>query len=168
MELFEAIEKRASVRKLRPAAVSDEHLCRILDAGRRAPSGRNRQPIEFIVVRDRATIQQLARAQACLGDVDLVVLVAADPGKSEFWLEDVAAATENMLLAICALGYASVWIEGTLLRAEEEHKRVLGLPERMRLMVALPIGEAVDPPQQAQKRPLQDMVHWERFGQKRP
>ena len=167
MDLFEAIERRASVRDLRPAAVSDADLQRVLDAGRRAPSGRNRQPIEFIVVRDPDTIRKLAKAQACLADVGVVICVAADPGKSEFWLEDVAAATENMLLAIAALGYASVWIEGTLLRGEAEHKQALGLPEGMRLMVALPVGEATKPAQQAPKRPLSDIVHWDRYGEKR-
>ena len=167
MELFEAIEKRASVRTLRPAKVSEADLKRILDAGRRAPSGRNRQPTELIVVTKPETLKALAKSQACIADVGLAIVVAADPAKSEYWLEDVAAATENMLLAITALGYASVWIEGTLLRAEGDHKQTLGVPEGMRLMVVLPIGEAVEPPKQAEKRPLSEVVHWERYGEKR-
>lgn len=167
MDLFEAIARRASVRELTPVEVPDSDLERILDAGRRAPSGRNRQPIEFIVVRNPDTIQRLAAAQKCIGDVNLVICVAADPTKSEYWLEDVAAATTNMLLAITALGYASVWIEGTLLRVEEEGKRVLGIPDHMRLMVALPIGRPTRDPKQAEKRPLADIVHWERYGHRR-
>ncbi len=166
MDLFEAIEKRASVRSLRPVDIPRADLERILDAGRRAASGRNTQPIEFIVVRDPETLRALAKAQGCIADVSCAVAVAADPRKSEFWLEDVAAATQNMLLAITALGYASVWIEGTLLRAEADHKRVLGVPDEMRLMVVLPIGAPAGPVQQKEKRPLQDIVHWERFGRK--
>jgi nitroreductase len=164
VDLFEAIDSRASVRSLKAVDVPEADLDRILDAGRRAPSGRNTQPIDFIVVRDADTIKKLAKAQSCIADVSLVIAVAADPEKSEFWLEDIAAATENMLLAITALGYASVWVEGTLLRAEEEHKEALGVPEAMRLMVALPVGKATEPPGQAQKRPLAEMVHWERYG----
>jgi len=164
MELFEAIAARASVRELQAAEVSEDDLERILDAGRRAPSGRNRQPIEFIVVRDPDTIEKLAKAQACIADVSLLIAVAADPEKSEFWLEDVAAATENMLLAITGLGYASVWIEGTLLPGEEQHKQLLGVPDRLRLMVALPVGRPAKAPKQADKRPLEEMVHWERYG----
>jgi nitroreductase len=164
MDLFEAIEKRASVRDLKPVDVPEADLERILDAGRRAPSGRNRQPLDFIVIRDPDTIKKLAKAQACLADVSTVICIAADPGKSEFWLEDVAAATENMLLAITALGYASVWIEGTLLRDEGDHKKVLGIPENMRLMVALPVGKAAEPKSQADKRPLKEIVHWDRYG----
>ena len=164
MELFEAIEKRASVRDLKPVAVPDAELERILDAGRRAASGKNLQPIEFIVIRDPDTLKKLSAAQGCIADVGLAIAVAAAPEKSPFWLEDVAAATENMLLAIAALGYATVWIEGTLRRAEEEHKKALGVPEEMRLVVVLPIGEAKGPVQQREKRPLSEMVHRERYG----
>lgn len=164
MDLFDAIAKRASVRDLTPVDVPDADLERILDAGRRAPSGRNRQPIEFIVVRKRETLEKLAEAQKCIADVSLAICIAADPGKSVYWLEDVSAAATNMLLAIAALGYGSVWIEGTLLRAEEQHKQLLGVPEGMRLMVCLPIGAPTKAPQQAEKRPLGDMVHWERYG----
>jgi nitroreductase len=167
MDLFEAIERRASVRDLSPAEVSEADLERILDAGRRAPSGKNVQPIEFIVIRDREALRKLAKAQGCIADVGLAIAIAGDPAKSPYWLEDVAAATENMLLAITALGYASVWIEGTLQRAEEEHKRVLGVPAEMRLMVVLPIGAAKKTPRQAGKRPLSEMVHWERHGKTR-
>jgi nitroreductase len=142
-------------------------LTRILDAGRRAASGSNRQPIEFIVIRDQATLKKLAAAQDCIADVSLAIAIAADPERSEWWVEDVAAATENMLLAITALGYGSVWIEGTLRRAEDQHKQTLGLPAHMRLGVVLPIGKPTQPVAQAQKRPLNDMVHWERLGNKR-
>jgi len=167
MDLFEAIRARASVRDLKPVDIPDADLERILDAGRRAPSGRNTQPIEFIVIRSEDTLKKLAKAQACIADVSCAIAVAGDPGKSEFWLEDIAAATENMLLAITALGYASVWIEGTLLRAEADHKAALGVPESMRLMVLLPIGAAKTPVAQREKRPLSDIVHYERFGNKK-
>ncbi len=164
MDLLEAIDGRASVRDLQPVEVPETDLERILEAGRRAPSGRNRQPLEFIVVRDPQTIAALAAAQACLGDVSVVICVAAEPGKSEYWLEDVSAATTQMLLALHALGYGSVWIEGTLLRKEAELKPVLGLPEDMRLIVALPIGKPTQPVAPREKRPLGEMVHWERYG----
>ena len=164
MDLFEAIGKRASVRALRPADVPEADLERILEAGQRAPSGRNLQPIEFIVVREPATIEALSQAQTCIGEVGLVICVAADPSKSQYWLEDVAAATTQMLLAVTALGYASVWIEGTLLQKERELKPVLGLPEGMRLMVALPIGASTQPVAPHEKRALSAMVHWERYG----
>ncbi len=167
MDLFEAIENRASVRTFEKVEVPDEVIERILDAGRRAPSGRNRQPIEFIVVRNPLTLAKLAESQACIAGASVAIIVAADPAKSEFWLEDTSAATTNMLLAIAALGLASVWIQGTLRSMAESHKALLGLPEHMRAVVCLPIGKAAGPVAQAAKRPLEDIVHWERLGGKR-
>ena len=168
MELFEAIEQRASVRQLRPVDVPEGDLERVLDAGRRAPSGMNLQPYELIVIQDGETLGKLAEAQACIADVLVAVAVVADPAKSKYWLEDVAATTENMLLAITALGYATVWIEGTLLRAEAQHKQTLGVPDKLRLMVVLPIGAAAEPTAQAAKRPLAEIVHWEQYGHQCP
>jgi len=164
MELFDAIRTRASVRTFEKVAVPDSDLERILDAGRRAPSGRNRQPIEFIVVRDQDSLAKLAESQACIAGASVAIAIAGDPERSEFWLEDVSAATGNMLLAITALGYASVWIQGTLRALEERHKETLGLPPHMRLVVVLPIGKPAGAVKQPDKRPMTDIVHRERYG----
>jgi len=164
MDLFEAIEKRASVRELEPADIPDADLNRILDAGRRAPSGYNRQPFEFIVIRDPKSLRKLAQSQACIADVNTAIAVVSSPEVSKYWLEDLSAATENMLLAITALGYATVWIEGRILPHEQELKQMLGVPDAVRLMVVLPVGRATGPVAQKEKRPLEQVVYRERYG----
>lgn len=166
MDLFKAIEKRASVRELKPVDIPEADLNRILDAGRRAPSGYNRQPFEFIVIRDRDSLAKFAECQACIADVTTAVAVVADPETSKYWLEDLSAATENILLAITALDYATVWIEGRILPREAELKQMLGVPEKVRLMVILPIGKAAGPATQQEKRPLEQVVYRERYGQR--
>lgn len=166
MDLFDAIECRASVRELVPADIPDADLEKILEAARRAPSGMNAQPLEFLVVRDAATIQHLAKVQAFLKGASAIVFIVADPKASTYWLEDASAAAENMLLAIAALGYASTWVEGTLLRREDWAKELLGVPVHLRLVICLPIGRPAHPPQQAMKKPLADLVHRERYGQR--
>jgi len=164
MDLFEAIEKRASVRDLQPADIADADLDRILDAGRRAPSGYNRQPFEFILIRDPQSLHEFAKCQPCIADVNTAIAVVADPDASKYWLEDLSAATENMLLAITALGHASCWIEGRILPREEELKRMLGVPAKLRLMVILPIGKAAGHAAQKEKRPLAQVFYRERYG----
>jgi nitroreductase len=69
-----------------------------------------------------------------------------------------------MLLVITALGYATVWIEGRILPREEELKQMLGVPATLRLMVILPVGTAAGAAVQKEKRPLDQVVHRERYG----
>ena len=166
MDLFEAIEKRASVRGYVPADVPEEHLLKIADAGRRAPSGGNRQPLQFIVIRQKDTLKSLEKVQGCFGTASAAIGIVADPGVSRWWLEDASAAAENMLLAIRALGYASVWVEGTLLKEEEFAKKLLGVPPEKKLIILLPIGKAPQETPQADRKPLEDIIWREQYGKK--
>jgi nitroreductase len=166
MDLFEAIEKRASVREFVPAEVSAEVLAKIVDAGRRAPSGGNRQPLQFITVRSSETLKGLAQVQPCFGTAAAAIGIIADPGVSRWWLEDAAAAAENMLLAITALGYASVWVEGTLLAKEDYARGLLDVPKEKRLVILLPVGKPPREIPQADRKPLADLVWCERYGRR--
>ena len=60
MDIFEAINTQRAMLRLKPDPVSDELIWKLLDAAVRAPSGGNRQPWNFIVVRDQATKKQIA------------------------------------------------------------------------------------------------------------
>jgi nitroreductase len=163
MELFEAIEKRACVRKFAPVEIPDAHLERIVDAGRRAPSGKNIQPVSYIVIKSKDTIQKLAKVQACVGEASAAIAVVTDPAQSAFWLEDACAATENMCLAVTALGYHTVWVQGTLSRQEDFAKELLGIPKSLRLLVLLPVGKPADAVAPRSKRPLAEVLHHERW-----
>ena len=164
MDALEAMRTRRSVRTLEPVEIPREHLEAIVDAGRLAPSGRNAQPWEFIVITERETIARLAAVQGLVGQASAVVTIVADEKGSRYWLEDASAAAENMLLAIHALGYGSRWIEGTLLPKEAQAKEVLGVPVEKRLVIMLPIGKPVYPDEPKQKKPLDEVLHWERYG----
>lgn len=166
MDFFETVKARASVRSFEPCEISDEELAQIVDAGRRAPSGYNRQPWEFVIVRDAALLDRLAHIQDCIAESSAAVAVVVDEESTNFWKEDAAAAIENMLLAVTALGYASLWIEGYVLRYEELGKDILGVPENRRLLAILPIGKPASAPQQAEKNALSDITYRDRYGQK--
>jgi nitroreductase len=166
MDLFEAIEKRASVRTYEPVTVPDADLLKIVDAGRRAPSGGNRQPLRFIMIKDPATLKLLERVQACFASASAAIAIVADPAASRWWLEDAAAASENICLAATALGYATVWVEGTLLKEEEFAKHLLGIPAQMRAVIMLPIGKAPQPTPQADKKSIDSVVWRERYAGK--
>jgi nitroreductase len=166
MDVFEAIEKRRSVRSLVQTEIPMSDIEKIVDAGRRAPSGNNAQPREFIIITNSQTIEKLAIAQGFIREASVVIAIVADESASRYWLEDVSASTENMLLAATALGYASCWVEGTLLRVENEAKAILGVPKDKRLIVAIPLGKSAREGSQANKKPMNEIVHYEKYGQK--
>lgn len=166
MDVFEAIARRASVRAYDEVEVPEADLLKIVDAGRRAPSGGNRQPLQFILIREPKTLRALERVQACFATASAAIGIVGDPGASRWWVEDAAAAAENMLLAIAALGCASVWVEGTLLKEEAFAKDLLSVPAAKRLVILLPIGKAPQETPQADKRPLDDVLWRERYGKK--
>ena len=161
MDALEAIRKRRSVRKYTGDPIPREHLETIVDAGRLAASGHNNQPWDFIVVTDRAMIDQLKVASQWMEQAGAIIAVVLDP-ESRWWLEDGSAAVENMLIAATALGYGSCWLEGYTLPREEEFKTLLGVPREKRLLTLVPIGVPVEWPTK-DKKPLSQVIHWEKF-----
>ena len=156
MELFEAIEKRHSYRGgLSDEPVSKDDLQKIVVAGLAAPTGCNAQPTTFVIVDDEAILEKIRsmhpnnkamqQGRAMIACVVNVTPPAVFEDMS-FEVEDCAAAVENMLLAITALGYASVWIDGWL-RVEDRAAKIgelLGVPEGKIIRVVLPLGVAVE------------------------
>lgn len=159
MELFEAIKARYSCRKLKAVDIPKEDIEKILDAGRLAPSGANRQPFDFLVVTDKDKIAEFSKSQSFMSNASVIIALVADPAKSNYWLEDISSAATNMLLAITAIGYGSTWVEGKIMPNEPELKELLGVDENLRMIIALPIGKPAEPGAQPKKRDLKEMTH---------
>ena len=168
MDLFEAIEGRLSVRRFESADIPEEELLKIIDAGRRAPTGKNVQPWEFILVRDKESLAKLDEVQKVFGaaGASAAIGIVADPAASRFWLEDASAAATQMLLAIHGLGYGSVWVEGALQAKEGYAKELLGVPAGKRLAILLPVGRPAADIKRKEKKPLEQVLWRERYGQR--
>ena len=163
MEALEAIRRRRSVRKYTGDPVAREDLEKIIDAGRLAASGNNRQPWDFIVVTDREMIGRLKVASAWMEKAGAIIAVVMD-SSSRWWVEDGAAAVENILIASTALGYGSCWLEGYTLALEEQLKALLDVPKDKRLLTLIPIGVPAEWPT-VEKKALAEVIHWERYGE---
>ncbi|MDO5537097.1 MAG: nitroreductase family protein [Desulfovibrionaceae bacterium] len=114
MEFFEALETRRSIRSFLPDPISEADIAKMIKAGSLAPSAMNKQPWHFVVVTDRAVLDELSvRHPHCrfADEAPLAIVVAGEPDSvtGDFWIQDCSAATENILLAARALGIASVW-----------------------------------------------------------
>jgi nitroreductase len=164
MDMFEAIDLRHSYRgayERRPVPRAD--LERIVSAGIRAPSGYNGQSTSFVIVDDPDLLARMAEitGSALIGGAPAAIVAVMDPdaapGKDfRFGVQDYAAAVENMLLAITALGYASVWLDG-LLRREDRAAKVgalLGVPASREVRVVLPLGVPAERGAQREKKPF--------------
>jgi len=106
MDALEAIRRRRSVREYTGEPIPREDLEKIVDAGRLAATGNNQQPWDFVVVTDREMVEGLKVAAQWMEKAGAIIAVVMDPS-SRWWLEDGAAAVENMLIASTALGYGS-------------------------------------------------------------
>ena len=161
MDVLEAIRKRRSVRRFTKDPIPKADLETIVDAGRLAPTGSNRQPWDFVIVTDREMITQFKVSGTWITGAGAVIVVVMDP-QSRWWVEDGAAAIENMLLACTALGYGACWVEGDALSHEEQFKTLLEVPADKRVMALIPIGVAAETPS-PEKKPLEQILHWEKY-----
>lgn len=165
-EVLKAIRERRSVVTFVPAELEKEAVGKILDAGRWAPSWINSQPWRFIVVTDKELKRKIGEIgsrktafsrPAWMEDAAAVFVVAVDPEKDPYhYVEDGAIAAQNMALAAHSLGYASYYLgiyhsEKEKKTAETEVKKLLGVPEGMRIIVILPIGVPERVPETSRK-----------------
>lgn len=174
MEFFEVIDKRYSYRgDFMDVPVPREDLIKIVMAGTKAPSGGNLQTQRFLVVTNadlRAKIAEIFPHKGISTAPALIVLVSMHKElgtqKLTFELQDYGAAAENVLLTIAALGYTTVWTEGeTTLTPERQDKlgSLLNVPEGGAVRAVLPVGIPKKPGQQAQRKPFDELVHFEKF-----
>lgn len=138
MELFEAINARRSIRKYTAEAVDDNVVQELLRAAMQAPSACNEQPWHFIVAKDAQVRALLAKTSPYthMADNAAVVIVVAGDMKVEkakgMWVQDCAAATQNLLLAVTAKGLGAVWCGVHPEEDREKHVReALGLPDHV-------------------------------------
>lgn len=170
-----AIRERRSVRNFTATPVTEEQLEAILEAGRWAPSGRNSQPWVFVVVRDQRVrsdigdiLRQRTYAWRGFATAPVLIVVSVDPKRDpEHFVEDGAAAAQNLCLAAQSLGLSSSWA-GVYSRrlgkrsVERALKTLLSLPRAHRVIAVVPVGTATREGT-ISRRPLAEIVHHERF-----
>lgn len=174
MTTMEAIRARRSYRgKYLPTPVPREHLKQILEAGFHAPSGCNKQTTSFIAIDDPEVLARVhsvidpplgetAPAMICV----LTRKIIAYRDRT-FYMQDYAAAIENMLLAIADLGYASCWIEGHITDTDRigyQMQKILGVPEEFDLICYLPVGIPAGEFPNLRKNPMDSRVWFNGFG----
>ncbi|MCE5342186.1 MAG: nitroreductase family protein [Eubacteriales bacterium] len=164
MNVLDSIMQRASYRgAYLPAPVPRADLEQILKAGLAAPSGCNKQTVSLIAVDDPAVLARLCKilvsgvsesAPAMICVLTRKIIAYRD---RSFYVQDYAAAIQNMLLAIMALGYESCWVEGQITDKDRLGRKMadlLGVPAEYELVCYLPVGRAAETVKRVPKKPF--------------
>ena len=175
MDLFDAIEARYSYRgAFTDDPVTRETLTKIVEAGLAAPSGKNEQTTRFVIADDPEVVKTIGGMHSMWAMREARAFIACvidrDPEPiyegHAFQVEDCAAAVENILLAITALGLGSVWVDGWL-RVEGRAEKIgelLGLPAGKVVRVILPVGVPAKQGRRPQKLPFAQRASFNRYG----
>jgi len=166
MDALEVLKTRRSVREYKDKTIPKETLEKIVDTARFAPTAMNVQPWEFIVVTDQATLKKIAGITdhgKFISSAAACILIFCNDTK--YYLEDGCAATQNVMLAACALGISSCWVAGDKKPYCREIHELLYVPLSFKLvsMVSLGYPKSEKAFNIAQKRALGELIHWEKF-----
>lgn len=172
MPVLDVIKTRGSTRIYKDKPIPTQALLDILEAARLAQSAENRQPWQFIVVTDsvvKKKLVEVAGNQAFVGEAAAVLICLADPEESdsvgpfEAFLIDLAIAIENMALTAWDLGIGSCWIGAY---NEEGVKELLSIPRSLRVVSLLTLGYSDQKPRPKRRKDLNEIVHYQKYGQK--
>jgi nitroreductase len=169
MEFKETMIKRQSIREYEDKPVPQDKLNRILEAARLAPSGSNRQPWKFIVVKDsqrRRELAQAANGQTFVGQAPVIITaVATDPDRImscgiPSYAVDLAIAITQMTLAAVDEGLGTCWIGAF---SQDKVKEILGVPAKYKVVTVLPVGYPKRESMTKMRKSLEEVVCYEKF-----
>ena len=167
VEPWDAIRSRRDVREFADRPVSDEHLAQILEAGRRAPSSRNWQPWDFVLVTDHQQLGELAavwrgaaHVATSAATIALIAPIVDDQRQREIMHFDLGQATVSMMIAAADLGIGS----GHAAVADQDLARqILGHPQDRFCAHLIPLGypatRPLSPIRRPNRRPYAEVVH---------
>ncbi len=169
MEVMEAIRQRRSIRNYADRPVEEEKLNLILEAGRLAPSAANRQEWRYVVVKEKETRQKLmkaAKGQSFVGQAAAVIAACAETdnhvmscGQLSYPI-DVAISVDHMTLKALEEGLGTCWVGAF---DEDEVKKILGIPDDIRVVQLLTIGYPTDVPPPRPRLLISDIVRYEKW-----
>jgi len=169
MDVMTAISQRCSVRAYKETPVEEDKLKKILEAARLSPSSSNRQEWKFIVVKNKETKKKLANAafgQSFIGEAPVVLVACGTESKSTMacgqaaHTVDVSIACAFMILQAYELGLGTCWIGAF---NEAETKRILHIPEHVRVVAITPLGYSNQPPSEKSRKRLDRIVCYEKY-----
>jgi nitroreductase len=177
MDFMDVISARKSVRGYVDKPVEEDKLSKILEAARLAPSWANKQCCRYVVVKDKAKIQELSGRFGWLKQAPVIIVACADPKDSgdrngmNYYLVDVGISMQQLVLAATDLELGTCWIGAF---DEAKVKKVLQVPENIKVVAMTPLGYSADKEGigskliktaigSGKRKPLEEIVHHEKW-----
>lgn len=171
MEAWDAISARRNVRQYTPQPVSEDDLNRIAEAGWRAPSAKNRQPWDFVIVTDRDQLRELSTVWQGAGHIAaapaaIAIVVPEPPDQRRLVTDtyDIGQATMAMMIAATDLGIGT---GHSSVGDQDKARAILGVPDDHQVAFLLGVGYPADRPltpiRKPNRRPFTEVVHHGRW-----
>ena len=179
--MMKEIKLRRSIRKYLAKPVEDERILQLIESARLAPSGDNTQPWHFIIIRDEAIKQQIARVAhnqkwmlaapvfiACIADirsriepaVEIVLNEESPQNELKQIIRDTAIAIEHIVLEAVNEGLGTCWVAWF---TQNEIRPILGLANDKYVVGVLPIGYPDEDPKPRKRKELKEIVHYDKW-----
>jgi nitroreductase len=163
MEFYKVIETRRSIRAYDPDKhIKDEHLKRIIQAARLAPTAANKQPYKLVIIKNPKEKLNFVK-QECVHQAPVVIAIFVDEDlawirkfdqKNFAWV-DGSIVFEHVILAATAEGLSTVWIANTDPLAME---KACNLPSDFRFLALTPLGYAAEKPKAISRKTENELV----------
>ena len=171
MNVTDAIKQRRVIHNFRSDPIPDDVLYKIIEAARWAPSPFNTQPWEFIIIRNKDTLEKLAQCSPtskCDAPMAIAVVILPITAKYPFHQQVAepehagAMAVQNIMLAAWELGVGTAW--ATI--KKDKVKQILNIPEEFDVLTIIPMGYPMDEPpmhEETDRLPVEDLMNFEKF-----
>ena len=152
--MLDLLYSRRSIRKYTQQLVEAEKIEKLIEAALLAPSSRNREAWEFVVVTGKEALKQISTSKpgsaAMLAEAPLAIVVCGNPLESDVWVEDCSIAAIIIQLAAQDLGLGTCWVQlrGRMynqeLSSSQYVKESLKLPDHLEVECIISIGYAAE------------------------
>jgi nitroreductase len=170
MEYSDLIAARYSVRAYRPDPVEDEKLQAVLEAARLAPTAANRQPFQLVVMRTAGREEEIRKIYRKPWFVQAPLVIGVCAISSLAWVResdrfnarmiDAAIVADHLILAAADQGLGTCWVAAFDVEAA---RSIMELPDEAEPVIFTPLGYPADQPGPKVRKPLSELVRYERW-----
>ena len=167
MDALDLLKSRRSIRKYKSTPVEDEKIKKCLEAARWAPSASNKQPWEFIIVKDenvRKKFAELHPYAKFVAESPVVFVPLTNPEiHAKYHMSDTGSTIMHFMIEAHSLGLATCWAGVIGASFEPELKKLLNVPDHLNIMAIVALGYP-DQTRESSRKPMDELVHWEKYS----